>query len=314
VTTYAGIRKLLDGGPGVLLDGAVGSELVRRGVRWRGHGLRTDADAVRALHEEYIAAGADVVRTNTFQLNPRIYRNVFRNPDHMRHIGAPGVGTRAQEFMARAVELARQARDTAGREVAVAGVMSPLEHCYRPDLAPRGKQALEEHAAMADLLAAAGVDFLFLESMNMIAEAQAAAEAAVGTGLPVWVSFVMGPEGGILSGEPLAEGARAVAALGVEAVLVNCAPPEDILAGVEKLRAATRLPVGGFAQIGKFDPPSWKFEFHPRFTGTDEWPPERYAEKAKAWRGAGARIVGGCCGTTPEHIRALRKEMQREVA
>jgi S-methylmethionine-dependent homocysteine/selenocysteine methylase len=313
LAAYDRIRERLKDGPGVLLDGAMGSELVRRGVRWRGHGLRTDAGAVRALHEEYIAAGADVIRTNTFQLNPRIYLNVFRNRDHMRHIGAPGVETRAQELTARAVQVARKAREAQGRDVAIAGVMSPLEHCFRPDLAPQGEEARAEHAAVAQLLADEGVDFLLLESMNTIGEAKAAAEAAVSTGLPVWVSFVMGPEGEILSGEPLAEGAKAVEALGVEAVLVNCAPPEDILAGVEKLRAATRLPVGGFAQIGRFDPPSWKFEFHPRFTGTEERPPNRYAERARAWRGAGARIVGGCCGTGPEHVRALREQTMREV-
>ena len=89
---YDRVRKILDDGDGaVLLDAAMGAELVRRGVRWRWHGMRTDADKVQRLHEEYIAAGADVIRTNTFQLNRRLYLNVFHNADHMRHIGAPGL-------------------------------------------------------------------------------------------------------------------------------------------------------------------------------------------------------------------------------
>ncbi len=309
MTAYHRIRELLQSGPGVLLDGAMGSELVRRGVRWRGHGLRTDPEQVGALHEEYIAAGADVIRTNTFQLNDRIYLNVFRNPDHRRHIGAPGLETRARDLTHKAVEIARAARDGTGKDVAIAGVMAPLEHCYRPDLTPDAAAARAEHREIAAWFAAAGVDLLLLESMNNIPESRAAAEAAVATGLPVWVSFVMGPEGEILSGEPLEEGASEMTGLGVEAVLVNCAPPDDAGLGVEKLRKGTTLPVGAFAQVGKFDPPSWKFEFHPRFSRSDDWPPERYVEKTRAWRGAGARIIGGCCGTDPSYTRALRKVM-----
>ncbi len=136
MSAYKRISDRLRGGGHVLLDGATGSELVRRGVRWRGHGLRTDAAVVQAVHEEYIAAGAEVIRTNTFQLNPRIYLNVYRDRDHMRHIGAPGVETRAQDLTRKAVEAARAAREARGSDVAIAGVMAPLEHCYRPDLAP----------------------------------------------------------------------------------------------------------------------------------------------------------------------------------
>ena len=75
---YAHIQSKLDSGQPILLDGAMGSELVRRGVRWRKHGMLTDAPAVQQLHQEYALAGADVLRTNTFQLNPRIYLDVLR--------------------------------------------------------------------------------------------------------------------------------------------------------------------------------------------------------------------------------------------
>ncbi len=307
MAAYDRIRDRLRGGEVVLLDGALGSELVRRGVRWRWHGLRTDPDAVRALHEEYLAAGADLIRTNTFQLNHRTYLNVFRNRDHMRHIGAPSLETRATDLITRAVALAQEARARARREVPIAGVMAPLEHCFRPDLAPRADEARREHGEIAATLAAAGVDLLLLESMNTIGEARAAAEAARATGLPVWVSFVLGPEGEILSGESLAEGVRTLEALGVDLVAVNCAPPGDVTAAVARLKQAATRPIGAWAHIGKFDPPSWKFEFHPQFTGTDAWPPARYAEEARAWRERGAQLVGGCCGTTPDHIRALRE-------
>ena len=307
--SFARVRTLLQDGSPVLLDDALGSELVRRGVRWRGHGLRTDPDAVARLHDEYSAAGADVIRTNTFQLNDRIYRNVFRDLDHMRRIGAPGLETRARDLTRKAVELARSAARSAERSPAVAGVMGTLEHPFRPDLAPDPKAARAEHAAVAGWLAEGVVDLLVLESMNTVGEGRAAAEAALETGLPVWAGFVIGPEGGVLSGETLPEAARAMAEVGVEAVLVNCAPPEMVESAVATLRDAVDLPVGAYAHVGRFDPPSWKFEFHPRWTDGGEWPPDRYAETAARWVEAGARIVGGCCGTGPGHIRALREAL-----
>lgn len=298
----------------VLLDGAMGTELVRRGVRWRKHGLLTDAERVQQLHEEYLAAGADVIRTNTFQLNPRIYLNVFRNRAHMRHIGAPGLEELTPKLLRTSVRMARQARAHAGREkqAAIAGVLAPLEHCFRPDLAPGFEVARAEQLELARIFAEEGVDLLLAESLNTIAEARAVAEAARTVGLPLWISFVIGPEGELLSREPLAQAIAEVEKLGAQAVLVNCAPPADIGRALAKLKAATRLPFGGFAHLGRFSPPSWKFEFFPQFSETESWPPDRYASEAARWRELGATILGGCCGTTPAHIAALRASLQRK--
>jgi S-methylmethionine-dependent homocysteine/selenocysteine methylase len=306
---YDFIAQRLAGGGTLVLDGGVGSELVRRGVRWRDHGLRTDAAAVLALHHEYLEAGAHVIRTNTFQLNRRIYQNVFRDAAHRHHIGAPDLDQRIPTLIPRAVELARKAREESGRRnVAIAGVMSPLEHCFRPDLAPLDEQARAEHAEIAHLLANAGVDLLLLESMNTLGEACVAIAEARSTGLPVWVSFVVNAGGNVLSGESLAEASRIACEGGAAAVLANCALAEDIDAALSAIDRAD-LVRGACAHIGRFDPPSWKFEFFPRFTDTDAWHPQRYAEAARRWQAAGARIVGGCCGTGPAHIRALVNQL-----
>src|SRR5580765_4770067 len=147
---YGALREKFDRGEMVVLDGPVGSELVRRGVRWRSLGLRFDLLAIQAVHAEYLAAGAAVLRTNTFQLNRRIYQDVFRDQAHMRHIGAPDLDRRVPDLVPRAVRLAQAARAEANRpEVPIAGVMSPLEHCFRPNLAPSFEQALPEHAEIA---------------------------------------------------------------------------------------------------------------------------------------------------------------------
>ncbi len=304
---YQPLEARLQSQQPVLLDGAMGTELVRRGVRWRKHGLLTDAGRVQQLHEEYLAAGAEVIRTNTFQLNPRIYLNVFRNRQHMRHIGAPGLEDLTPRLLRTSVRVARQARANSGKEqqAAIAGVLAPLEHCFRPDLAPGFETARSEQLELARVFAEEQVDLLLGESLNTIAEARAVAEVARAVGLPVWISFVIGPEGELLSREPLAQAIREVEMLGAQAVLVNCAPPAEIGRALAKVKAATRLPYGGFAHIGRFSPPSWKFEFFPQFSDTESWPPERYADEAQRWRDEGATILGGCCGTTPAHIAAL---------
>jgi S-methylmethionine-dependent homocysteine/selenocysteine methylase len=288
----------------VVVSGPMGSELVSRGVRWRGHGMLTDADAVRSLYVEYLEAGCDVLRTNTFQLNRRIYLDVFRDPAHMAHIGAPGLETRHVDLTRKAVELAIEARQQTGRtHTAIAGVMGPLEHCFRPDLAPEPDDAHFEHAELAETLVEAGVDLLLLASMNNIHETRAAIEGARLTGLPFWVSFVLGPEGELLSREPLAHGVALARDMGAAAVLVDNVPTPAAEAALKKIEHGG--PAGIIPHLGKYDPPSWKFEFFPRFTDTHEWTPDRVAKHAMGWAAHGARIAGVGFGGGPEHVRAI---------
>ncbi len=303
---YERVQQALQQSRPVLLDGGVGTEILRRGVYWRNHGLERNPEVVEAVHADYIAAGADVITTNTFQLSRRSYLNLFASLDHMRRIGPPGLENQAGELTAKAVQLAKSARAKSGREVAIAGCVSPLNHSYRPDLVPSDEELRRDHAEIAAQLAGAGVDLLLYESMNSTREAVAALEAGRGTGLPRWVSFVVGGDGRLLSGEAVAEAVQAVEKLAPDVVLVNCAPPEDITGALGELRRRRSGPVGAYAHIGRYDPPSWKAGFYPRFARTDAWPPQKYAATVQQWRAAGAQVVGGCCGTTPDHIRALR--------
>ncbi len=313
--SYARIAQKLRRVELVLLYGGVGTEILRRGVYWRCHGIEQHPEIVRQVHEDYIRAGADVIKTDTFQLNRRAYLNLFHGLEHMQHIGPEGLEEKAAKLVGQAVELAREARNRAGSEqdgVAIAGVISPLEHAFRPDLHPPPRQCQAEHAEIVAQMKSAGVDFILLESMNCLAEARAACAAARAAGLPVWVSFVVRENGRLLSREPLAKALKAVEPLGPEVVLVNCAPPADITRAVEALRRHRKGPFGAFAHIGRYDPPSWKFGFYPRFSGTETFPPERYLKAALRWRKLGAQVIGGCCGTTPAHVRALREGLLRE--
>jgi S-methylmethionine-dependent homocysteine/selenocysteine methylase len=303
---YDVIRKKIDSDQLVLLDGGIGTEIVRRGVRWRWHGLKTDPQTVEAIHRDYIAAGADVITTDTFQLTKRLYLNVFHDLDHMRRIGAPDLETQALQLTRVAVDLAKSAVQYAGRPVAIGGSIAPIQHCFRPDLAPKYEQALAEHRETARVLADCGVDLLLLETMNTIEEAAAAAQAAKETGLPFWVSFVPDEDGNILSGEKFEDAVNRLEQLEPDAFLINCGPPDDIMLALRQLNHSTKRPLGVYPHIGYFDPPSWKFEFHPQFVEMEKWSPAQYAEVAREWQEWGAKIIGGCCGTNPEHIRALQ--------
>lgn len=312
--SYAQIQKKLGRGETVLLDGGVGTEILRRGVYWRCHGIEQHPEAVERVHADYVRAGADVIRTDTFQLNRRAYLNLFHGLEHMRRIGPKDLENKWAALTRRAVELAREARKKAGTNsdgVAIAGAVSPIEHSFRPDLAPAEEQCRKEHAEIVAVLKESGVDFILLESMNTIREARAACEAARAAGLPVWASFVVRENARLLSKESLAEAVRAVEAAGADAVAVNCAPIADITAALGELQKTSGKPAGAFAHIGRYDPPSWKFGFYPRFSGTEEVPPAKYLEAARQWQQLGARIIGGCCGTTPEHIRVLREGLDK---
>ena len=311
---YDAVKGKLARGQTVLLDGGIGTEILRRGVYWRCHGIEPHPEVVRQVHTDYRAAGADVLRTDTFQLNRRTYLDLFHGIEHMRRIGPEGLEHKAGRLIRQAVELAREAANGAGAAgrsghsgPAVAGVTSPLEHCFRPDLTPPLEQCRAEYTELVGEMKTAGVDFILLESMYRVAEARVAAEVARKSGLPVWVSFVVRENGQVLSREPLADAVRAVEPLGVDVMAVNCAPIEDVTVALAELRRHRRGPIGAWAHIGRYDPPSWKFGFYPRFSGSEAVSPARYLEAAREWKKIGAQAIGGCCGTTPAHIAALRE-------
>ena len=288
-------RSRLSRGELILLDGAMGTELERRGIPtplplWSAQALRDHPDAVREIHEEYVRAGADVITADTFRTTPRALRKAGRE------------AAEARVLTQRAVALAGEATDRArgAREVLVAGALAPLEDCYRPDQAPDPEQNLREHTEQASFLARCGVDLILAETMNSISEAMAAVRGARTTDLPVLVSFICKDGSSLLSGEPLADAVNAVEPLRPDAILVNCVGPETAAECLLTMGRATRIPLGCYPNAGEpnMEEGSWCFD--------SAWTPERFAESAGTWVSRGAQIVGGCCGTGPDHIRALR--------
>ena len=304
MSQYDGIRVRLDAGDLVILDGGIGTEILRRDLTWSDHQVIDRPDAIRGLHEDYIRAGADVITTNSFQLANRSFLGHFRDESHMRQIGVPGLDTRAAEMLTASAELCKVARDNVGADhpVAIAGAVTTLEWCFRPDLAPSTDAMRGEYREIMEVMATAGADLILLETVNSITEARIGLEAARQAGLPCWVGFVCDEQGRLFTGETLAEAETALSPLEPDVVLVNCIPPNDATAGLRELVAARSGPCGLYPHIGRFNPPEWYF--------TDEYPPPRLVEEAQRWKEMGARVIGGCCGTTPDHIAALAKGLR----
>lgn len=284
------VRRRLAAGP-LLLDGAVGTELERRGVPappplWSAAALRTHPQVVQQIHAEYAAAGADILVANTFRTNVRT----------LRRAGIADQGPRLNQF---ALELVRRAAADSAAARLVAASVAPVEDCYEPELVPDEATLRREHARHVRWLADAGAEWIWIETMGTVREARAAAAAAADAGLPFTCTFVTREDGSLLGGESIEAAFATLEPLDPLALGVNCIPPRGVAALLPRLRAATRRPLIVYAHVNNASPtPGWSY--------AQRCGARAYAAAARRWLEHGARIVGGCCGTTPAHVAALR--------
>ncbi len=290
--------------PFIILDGPTGTELQRRGFDtrlplWSARALIDAPEVVQAIHEDYIRAGADVITTNSFRTNRRVVERAGLPPE------------KAEQLTRLSVEIAQRARDAVGRaNLLIAGSDAPVEDCYSPDLVPSDEDLRREHQEHLHWLADAGCDFLLIETMNTLREARAACVAANALDLPFMVSVVTDPEGEkILSGESLQEGVKELNGYNPAAILTNCSAPRAVLRATEILRT-TRAELGaswefgGYANSGEPDPVlGWEF--------VHTVPVDKFVASAQQMVAAGAKVIGSCCGTTPEYTREIAG-MKRE--
>lgn len=289
----------------VILDGSMGQELINRnasgqGVLWSAKALFDHPEAVVEVHEDYIRAGADIITTNSYAC----IRNNFEPEGLLDRLG---------EMNRLSTELAQQARDNCGKRVLIAGSLGPQKGSYRPDLVGGYEETEALYREQVEFLAS-GVDFFICETMSCIREARAAVSAAKTSGKPVWLSWSITDTGEALlrSGESIQLAWDDIANSGVDAVLLNCSPPEAISKVLPGLVSISDIPVGAYANA--FTPIPHKWDFH----GDESIPPPRidvtptvYADHAAQWLAAGAQIIGGCCEVGPAHIARLHKELRK---
>src|SRR5579862_676855 len=292
------LAEILDSRP-VLADGAMGTVLYARGIfinRCYDELNLSDPNLILSVHEEYLQAGAEILESNTFGANR------FRLTRH-------GLGGKVAEINAAGVRIAREAvahlKEKQAGDAWVAGSVGPLG----VRLEPFGKTGLEEaRAAFAEqirALAEARVDLLVIETMPALNEAREALLAARETApdLPVLVMVTVDDESNCLDGSSPEQAAALLTEWGASAIGVNCSTgPTTVLTAIEAMRGATTLPLAAMPNAGM-----------PRAVeGRNIYlcSPEYMASFARKAIAAGVQIVGGCCGTTPNHIRAMRSAIR----
>jgi homocysteine S-methyltransferase len=280
----------------ILLDGALGTELQRQGVKttlplWSAEALINNTEIVKNIHKSYILAGAQIITTNTFRTNSRA-------------INKANCSLSSRELTLIACDLAKQARvDLDLSNIYIAGCVATLEDCYCPELVPDNTTLKNEHAELVANLVSGGVDFIFAETMNTIREAKIIAECAAYLAIPFATSFVCNDDGTLLSGESLNHAVNELKNFDPVFIGTNCAPISRIQKSVEILCAfENNFPIcvyaNGLGEPG--EPLGWVFGD----TGTEV---QAYSTASKTWQELGVKIIGGCCGTTPEYIKNLKE-------
>ena len=286
------IRTLLCPPNILVADGALGTYLQAQGLPagtppelWNAE----QPEMVRSLHRAYLAAGAQILTTNTFG------GNRLRLPADIS-------GYRLLDLVRRGVELARQ---VAGDAAWVAGGIGPTGKLLEPLGDLSCERAEDAYAEQAAIMAEAGADLILIETMSDVLEARAALLGAQrATQLPVFVTFAFNGNGRTMMGTTAEEACREMQALGATATGANCgAGPAAVAVALGQMRQACSLPL--IAQPNAGLP-------HLLASGETTWDhtPDEFAEQVPMLVGLGARVVGACCGSTPAHILAIKAAVQ----
>ena len=282
----------------VLADGAIGTNLFAKGLEtgdapelWN----CDQPDKISELLHEFIEAGADILLTNSFGANR--FRLALHQAD-----------SRVAELNAAAVRLAKEAAATSDRTILVAGDMGPTGELFAPLGALTKDDAVAAFTEQATALAEAGADLLWIETMSSLEEVEAAITAAKSTGLPVLATMTFDTAGRTMMGITPADFVSHIDALGVAGVGANCGiGPAELLDSILLMAEAKPNPL--LIAKGNCGIPSYvEGEIH--YHGT----PELMADYALCARAAGAQIIGGCCGTTPVHLAAMREALDTHDA
>lgn len=274
----------------ILFDGAMGTELYARGVfvnQCYDAVSLEQPDLVREIHRAYREAGVDVLETNTFGASRTRLRNY-------------GLEDRTREINRTAAELARE---EAGEELYVAGSMGPLGVRLEPYGPTSEAEAREIFSEQAEALSTGGADLLALETFSDLNEIRQAVAAGLEVGLPVLAQMTIQLDGKTSYGAEPAEVAGELEETGAHAVGLNCSVgPAVMLEAVRRMASATGLPVSAIPNAGL----PQEVEDRKIYMAS----PEYMATYARKLVEAGARIVGGCCGTGPDHIREMARQIR----
>ena len=286
-----------------LLDGGMGQELLARTgatptALWATQVMMDHPDAVRAIHDDFFTAGADIATVNSYAI-------------HRDRLDPLGLSDRFTDLHRRALSLATAARDAHGQG-RVAGSLGPLGWSYKAELAPPPAAAAKLYAEIV-ALHDPHVDLFILETMSGIDQARGGLLGTIGTDKPVWLALSVDDEDGtcLRSGEPLRDALPLLMEHAVAAVLLNCSRPEAITVGLDII-AEAGLPFGayanGFTSISEGFKAAGSNVSH--LTARQDLGPDEYADFVDRWIEKGATIVGGCCEVGPAHIAEIANRLK----
>ncbi len=302
---YKKFLEVLRSGETILLDGATGSELENRGIKMDNSWCATaslEFDILKQIHKDYINAGAKIITTNTYASNRMI-------------LEVAGVEDKFEEINLTAINAAIQAREECGRDdVLVAGSLShqiPYEDAFRSQeekdkyikkLTPEYFQ--KSFDELAFFLADNGCDFILLELMYRPDRIDIIFDSASKVGLPVWAGFSSRNKDGLIALTTDYEYSFKKMISNVkhhklDAVGIMHCDISVIEESIKELKEVYNLPIMAYPEVAVF-----KF---PHYDMSNVIQPNDYLVEAKKWKDAGAQIIGGCCGTTVEHIKLLNK-------
>ncbi len=291
MTRYQALMARIESGEQLLIDGATGTEIERRGVEmikhaWNGGGAVSDPEIVQQVHEDYIAQGANVIITNTFATCKGVLLEVGMERDF-------------EVLNRRSVELALAARAaTDAPHVLVAGGISHWSYTGNyPSLTDLRAYKDEQVAIMVK----AGIDLFMLEMMHNIGRMSTVLDAVQAADMPVWVgvSCELDENGAprLLDGELLSDAVAVLIERNVPLLNIMHTEVDEVDACLDVIQSMWSKPVGVYAHSGQWVDPNWIFN------GVIS--PEDYASAAQRWLNRGVNLVGGCCGVGSQHIHAL---------
>ena len=292
---YNKLMERVNAGTCILIDGATGTEVERRGVpqlknAWNGGGALSHPDTVRIIHQDYINRGAEVIISNTFATT----KHALADADQETNFKA---------LNQRGVELAIEAREALGKDsVVVAGGVSYWTWTgNRPTLSELSSSIAEQ----VGIMATAGADLLMLEMMIDIEQMLTTIEAAQSAGLPIWIGLTCEPDTSgamcLRNGDKLNEAILALRPYKPDVINIMHTEVEYVEQSLNILQKNWRGPVGVYAHSGKSVGNEWTFN--------DVISPQQYCDYASEWKKRGVRIIGGCCGVHTDHIKTLNEQL-----
>ena len=279
------------------LDGGMGSELIRRGeifqpYVWAATTNLSNPTLVCQVHIDYVNAGAQYLTANTFRTTPRAYEKTGLAPHKAKE--------KAYLSLKSAMHMVKVAADEKDKKIQVLGSIAPLEDCYMPELFPGKEKALKEFTQLGVWLKECGADGILLETMNSIVEARTALNAVSSLDLPVWVSFYLANSQNIASGESIDDAISMVENYPVECLLINCNTLNITSFAVDNVVDKWTKNWGVYPNLGVGNP-------SPDAVIKRTHSNDKYFSIIKKAVDAGASVIGGCCGATPDHISLLKQ-------